>query len=441
MVSSPVLKLHNLLENGSSICTDSRNPAHGSIFFALKGESFDGNKFAPVALQNGCIIAVTDEPDYSGRDGYLLVENVLETLQQLANYHRSLFNIPVIGITGSNGKTTTKELLHRVLSSKFQTNATKGNLNNHIGVPLTVLSWKNSDEIAIVEMGANHMGEIAGLCRIAEPTSGIITNIGKAHLEGFGSLQNVALAKGELYDFIRNNEGTLFVNNNHQILSDMAAGINTITYGVDNENHCTGIVTESFPLVKMSFRTTKGCGKTVEGTQGITNSNLTGEYNAENILAAITIGLYFGVDANDIIEAIESYLPENNRSQVMQTENNSLILDSYNANPTSMAAALDNFSMFRDMPRIAILGDMLEMGDMAFEEHTSLAEIACRQGHELLIFVGPLFREVITETSGTMAFNSVEDAAQWLYKNPVKGYRILVKGSRGIQLEKLIKHL
>ncbi|MFO7978838.1 MAG: UDP-N-acetylmuramoyl-tripeptide--D-alanyl-D-alanine ligase [Bacteroidales bacterium] len=438
---TPILTLYELLQAGAGISTDSRTPEPGSLFFALKGENFDGNKFAPAALQNGCRLAVVDDPAYAGRENYLVVEDVLSTLQQLGSYHRMQLNFPVIGITGSNGKTTTKELLHRVLSRMYRTSATKGNLNNHIGVPLTLLSFKPSLEMAIVEMGANHVGEIAALSHLAKPDYGIITNIGKAHLEGFGSLENIAKAKGELYDHVRHHKGTLFVNHNQAVLAAMAEGVDSVHYGYSDDLHCTGIVQQSSPFVEMHFHTNKDFGQATAGMQGNIRSQLTGAYNAENILAAITIGLYFGVPVDDIEAAVADYQPTNNRSQMLQTPHNSIIMDAYNANPTSMAAAIENFSLFTDLPKVAILGDMLEMGADACKEHEAIARLAFEQGFKQVIFVGPQFREVANVNPQGRHFADVDEAATWLKENPLKGNRVLIKGSRGIQLEKLVNYL
>jgi UDP-N-acetylmuramoyl-tripeptide--D-alanyl-D-alanine ligase len=441
MNHSSILILHKLVEEGAGICTDSRKAAPNQIFFALKGEQFDGNRFALNALKQGCKLAVVDDPELDGNDGCLLVDDVLETLQELGKYHRHLFDVPVIGITGSNGKTTTKELMHRVLAKKFITNATIGNLNNHIGVPLTLLSYKNPMEVAIVEMGANHMGEIANLCRLAMPQYGIITNIGKAHLEGFGSIENIARAKGELYDYIRQHNGTLFVNNDHEVLRLQAEGAHSVRFGWGDQNHCSGKILESFPTVEIAFRTHKPFGQARVGILGNIRSKLTGVYNAENILAAVTIGLYFGVAIHDIIDAIESYEPSNSRSQLLETASNAIILDAYNANPTSMAAAIENFRQFTDRPRAVILGDMLEMGHTARQEHEAMVQRVLSEGFDLNIFVGSHFVEVVKENSNTKAFTNAGEAGLWLEKHPIKGHRVLVKGSRSIQLEKLIPYL
>lgn len=441
MTTSSVTELHRLIIQGAGICLDSRKATPGSLFFALKGEHFDGNKFAAAALKQGSILAVVDDPALKGRENHLVVDNVLQSLQQLAVFHRSQFHVPVIGITGSNGKTTTKELTHRVLARKFLTNATAGNLNNHIGVPLTLLSWKQPLEMCIVEMGANHVGEIEALAKLAMPGFGIITNIGKAHLEGFGSIENIAKGKGELYDFVRSHGGTLFVNTDHPKLVNMIGGANVVKYGTADQNHCSGTIIESFPLVKMHFRTNQAFGQASRGIEGIINSRITGGYNAENILTALTIGLYFGVPLQEIIDAIESYEPVNHRSQIIQTPHNSIIMDAYNANPTSMSAAIENFSQFSDLPRVVILGDMLELGEDSPAEHAAMVQKVLQQGYELVIFVGPLFQKAITPDDGVRDFNHVDEAARWLMQNPIQGRRILIKGSRGIALEKLIQHL
>lgn len=442
---TPVLLLHQLLQEGAPVCTDSREARAGGIFFALKGDAFDGNQFAAAALKAGCRLAVIDDPKQQKGPCYLLVDSVLQTIQELSARHRQQFRIPVLGITGSNGKTTTKELVHAVLSSRFHAMATRGNLNNHIGVPLTLLELNDTAEVAIVEMGANHLGEIANLCLIAEPTHGLITNIGKAHLEGFGSLENIAKAKSELYRHLETHNGQLFVNGDNELLLRLAGNVNMVKYGDRAENHCQGQIDKPFPFLEVSFRINQAFGKAGEGVQGRIRSRLTGAYNFENIMAAVAVGLYFGVSAQDVVRAIESYEPGNHRSQVIQTESNTVIMDAYNANPTSMGAALENFSNFGQDRTAVFLGDMLELGETEEEEHRRILRMAVGQGFTRLVLVGPAFSRIAGETPDLPRscswFADSEQAAEDLASNPVSGYKVLVKGSRGIRMEQLLKHL
>jgi UDP-N-acetylmuramoyl-tripeptide--D-alanyl-D-alanine ligase len=442
---APVLLLHQLLQEGAPVCTDSRDAREGSIFFALKGEVFDGNRFAEAALKAGCRLAVIDDPKQQKGPGYLLVDSVLQTLQELGARHRQRFLIPVLGITGTNGKTTTKELVHAVLSSHFQAVATRGNLNNHIGVPLTLLELNDPAEVAIVEMGANHLGEIASLCQIAEPTHGLITNIGKAHLEGFGSLENIARAKAELYRHLEAHNGQLFVNGDNELLLRLAGKANMIKYGKQAENHCQGQIEKPFPFLEISFMVNRAFGKAAGGMQGHIRSNLTGAYNFENIMAAVAVGLYFGVPARAVARAIESYEPGNHRSQVIQTEHNTVIMDAYNANPTSMEAALENFSNFGQERTAVFLGDMLELGETEEEEHRKILRMAAGQGFTRLVLVGQAFSRIASETpdlpQSCSWFADSKQAAKALASSPISGYNVLVKGSRGIRMEQLLKHL
>ncbi len=436
-------RLHReYIKKGFAVCTDSRKANKNSIFFALKGENFDGNRFAAKALDTGCAVAVIDNPKYKTDHRCLLVDNVLETLQQLSLYHRNQFHIPVIGITGTNGKTTTKELLFSILSRAFQTFATEGNLNNHIGVPLSLLSFKEPLDIAIIEMGANHQGEIANLCQLSRPGFGIITNIGKAHLEGFGSVENIAKAKSELFRYIKRNGGKLFIPGDNPLLCKLGKEIPSVFYGNNPENHCRGKITNSFPFVSLTFETPRGFGQATRGIKEEVKTRLTGNYNFENIMAAITMGLYFGVPATEIKKALENYEPKNSRSQILETGNNLVIMDAYNANPTSMVAAIENFSNFKKEGKMAvILGDMLEMGKEAEKEHQFIFRKVMEQNYDLNIFVGSHFSEIIPENSPAQVFENAEEAAQWLKKHLIKNYTVLVKGSRGIELEKITKHL
>ena len=437
--------LHQLVTGGAGICTDSRQAGHGSIFFALRGESFNGNHYAAEALKAGCRLAVIDDPSCQGGADYLLVDSVLDTLQALGAYHRRLFDIPVIGITGSNGKTTTKELVHAVLSARFRAQATQGNLNNHIGVPVTLLSWKQPVDMAIVEMGANHVGEIARLCELAGPTHGLITNIGKAHLEGFGSVENIARAKSELYGAVAAANGQLFVNGDNHQLVRLAGNTRQVTYGTGDGNDCQGRVDTAFPLLGVSFWVNRSFGKTSPGARGTIRTQLTGAYNFENIMAAVTTGLYFGVSPEKIVSAIETYHPRNNRSQVMETKRNLVIADAYNANPTSMLAALENFSGFERKRTALLLGDMLELGETTGHEHRQLMKAAIEGGFTLLVFVGPAFTDAASDEKNLPdnchVFKDVEGASAFLSARPLTGYKVLVKGSRGIRMETLLNVL
>ena len=430
-----------LRQTNGNICTDSRLAKNGDIFFALKGENFDGNQFAKIAIEAGCELAIIDNAAFAESNKYVVVDNVLSTLQQLAKIQRGQMNIPYVAITGSNGKTTTKELVQAVLSTHFRSMATKGNLNNHIGVPVTLLSINEPTEIAVIEMGANHSGEIAALSEIAMPTHGLITNIGKAHLEGFGSVENITKAKGELFVHLKNNQGVIFANHDDPRLQALTVELPCISYGKNAANHCFGAITNSFPTLHIQFNTSGALGKTPHKVSGEIHTHLTGSYNFENVMAAVTVGLYFGVPVQKIITAIEAYRPVNHRSQLIETANNFIVMDAYNANPTSMAAALDNFSNYRDTKRAVMLGDMLELGSVAGAEHTEIVNKVKKSDFSMHIFVGKHFMSVCTPDKQTMVFPDVNQAAEWLEKNPLKGYRILIKGSRGIRMENLLRVL
>jgi len=406
------------------ICTDTRKIEQGCIFFALKGEKFNGNEFAKQAIIEGASLVVIDEKEFKTSDKCLLVENVLETLQELANYHRKQLDIPFIGITGTNGKTTTKELINAVLSSKYKTSATAGNFNNHIGVPLTILSIPQNCDIAIIEMGANHMKEIDFLCNIAEPNFGLITNIGTAHIEGFGSKENIIKTKNELYQFIHKNKGELFVNANDKLLINLSERIKKTTYGKENAV-CEAQLISSTPFVKLKWK------------NNIIDSQLYGTYNFDNILAAICVGEYFEVYDQNIIAAIENYTSSNNRSEIKVIDSNTYYLDAYNANPSSMNIAIDTFVENTSTNKIMVLGDMLELGDISKDEHQKIVTKA----NDLKlnsIFVGNEFARI----SNKYGFNFVKDnneAKQLLNDKNLSDYHILIKGSRGIQLEKIVK--
>jgi UDP-N-acetylmuramoyl-tripeptide--D-alanyl-D-alanine ligase len=422
--------LYQLFEQHPYITIDSRNIRPGCIFFAIKGDSFDGNSFAADSLEKGAAYAIIDNPDYATNNTFM-VSCVLETLQELARLHRSTLNIPVIGITGTNGKTTTKELVNAVLSSNYKVLATSGNLNNHIGVPITLLSITKNTEIAIIEMGANHPGEIAFLCDIAKPTHGLITNIGKAHLEGFGGYEGVIRTKSELYHFLRKTGGTAFVNGDNELLTSLSEGINRITYGIGGSaSTCVNLV-ESDPFLQISWNN--------EGVETCIKTQLVGDYNLENVAAALCIAGSFRVPEDKAIEAISGYVPSNNRSQQVKTKDNTVILDAYNANPSSMLAALINFANLKAEKKMLILGDMLELGEESSNEHLALLEMAKKQGFTNVILVGPEFQKV--SGSGQASFPTILALVDWLKKNPIHDFFILVKGSRGIKMEKVMEVL
>ena len=415
-----IASLYNLYRQHFLVDTDTRNIRENTLFFALKGDNFNGNSFAEEALKLGASFAIVDEKVYQTNENVILVNNVLETLQQLANYHRRQLKIPIIGLTGSNGKTTTKELIHVVLNKKYNTQATKGNLNNHIGVPLTLLSMTDKTELGVVEMGANHQKEIAFLCTISEPNFGYITNFGKAHLEGFGGIEGVIKGKSELYTFLKENNKTAFVNPDDEIQVKKTQEINTINFKVDALEFL-----EADSFVKLSYN------------DKIIQSNLVGAYNYSNIAAAITIGNYLKVSDIDIKEALESYVPKNNRSQIIETKNNEIILDAYNANPSSMKVALENFeSITTTTTKVVILGDMFELGDDSLQEHQAIVDLTISLNFDSVYFVGENFNRIKT---GKHQFKTYENLEDYIKKNPLENKSILIKGSRGMRLERILE--
>lgn len=409
--------LYDLYIQHYKVDTDTRKIRENSIYFALKGENFNGNTFALEALNKGASYAIVDEEKYANQDRIILVENVLQTLQDLARYHRSQIDFPILALTGSNGKTTTKELIYSVLKQQFKTGATSGNLNNHIGVPLTLLSFDPSFEFGIVEMGANHQKEIAFLSEIAKPDYGYITNFGKAHLEGFGGVEGVIKGKSELYQFIRAHNRKVFVNPDDDKQVELTVDLDRIFF--DNRAK----LVSSQPFLQISL------------DDLIIRSHLIGIYNFNNILSAITIGKYFGVDDLGIKEAIESYLPKNNRSQIIEGNKNKIVLDAYNANPTSMEAALYSFSSMEGDAKIAILGDMFELGEEATVEHQKIADLAISHGFERLLLVGENFS---TAQGNFTSYVSTEAAIQAIEKMNIENALILIKGSRGMALERVV---
>ena len=422
------------------ISTDTRKIAADSLFFALKGDKFDANTFAERALAAGAAYAIIDNPAYQLGDEYILVDDVLVALQDLARYHRKQLTIPVIGLTGTNGKTTTKELINAVLSQKFKTLATQGNLNNHIGVPLTILSIDRTHEIAVIEMGANHQKEIALLSSIAQPSHGLITNIGKAHLEGFGGVEGIKIGKGELYDFLKADEGVVFVNGDDKVLMDMQKARSlskVVLYGtVNKDNKVIGKLTENSPLLALEW-TNKLSGESYP-----VKTRLTGAYNLDNILAAICIGVYFELTADEINAGITGYQPQNNRSQIKQTETNTLICDYYNANPSSMQVAIENVGKLQAERKVLILGDMFELGDESAEEHAGIIQKALDADVAERIFIGKEFvkqeSRVKNQESGIKFYNTAEEAIEALKAEPIKHSTVLIKGSRGMALERLV---
>ena len=423
--------LYEIFKQYPQVTTDTRNCPQDSIFFALKGANFNGNAYAKKALEEGCRYAVVEEEQYATQPNIILVEDCLKALQQLANYHRrQLKKTPVIAITGTNGKTTTKELVAAVLSQEHNILYTQGNLNNHIGVPLTLLKIKKEHEIAIIEMGASHVGEIKTLAELAEPNYGLITNIGYAHLEGFGSYENIIKTKGELYDYIRENSaGKLFVDYDNTLLREMAEGITSLYYGLEDDLFISGKVLSANPYLEIEWTMGNNCRKKVM-------TNLIGGYNLTNALAAIAIGKYFGVKSELICKALEGYQPTNNRSQLLKTDRNMLIVDAYNANPTSMKAALENFNQMEDINRkVLILGDMKELGADSMNEHQKIADYIEQHNFEDVFFVGDNFNNVTTQYKRFKTLAEIED---YLQKNPIQDSYILLKGSRSVQLEKII---
>jgi UDP-N-acetylmuramoyl-tripeptide--D-alanyl-D-alanine ligase len=440
-----IANLYELFKEHPYISTDSRNPKPGSIFFALKGENFDGNKFAEQALEV-CKYAVVDDPEVVKDERYLLVNSVLYTLQNLSRFHRNHLDIPIIAITGTNGKTTTKELINSVLSQKYNVYSTKGNFNNHIGVPLSILEITSDHELAVIEMGASKQGDIKELCEIAQPTHGIITNVGKAHLEGFGSFEKIMKTKGELYDFLYLNNGTAFVNYDNEYLEDMNPPRKTIHYGVSRFTHCQGQLLNDYPFVSFKWIAT---GEMVYDDAELDWSNseneiqlkLVGAYNYENALSAVCIGNYFDVEAVEIKKALENYQPTNLRSQYKKTKYNELIIDSYNANPTSMKLAVDGFAGYNVDHKILILGDMLELGRVSRREHDVLLHsISELKAFENIYLVGDEFLNLRNDLTSYW-FKNVDELIVHFKKQPIKGKSILIKGSRGIQLEKVVDFL
>src|SRR6188768_262104 len=429
--------LYKIYQQYPSVQTDTRKLKAGDIFFALKGPNFNGNSFAKTAIETGAALVVIDEKEYEIEGKTFLVPDVLSALQELALYHRKQFNtspagrqVPFIAITGSNGKTTTKELIHAVLSSTFKTYTTEGNLNNHIGIPLTILKIKNDAEMAVIEMGANHLKEIEGYCKYALPTHGLITNCGKAHLEGFGSEENVRKAKGELFDHLRTlTHGHAFVMWDYQYLREMSKGISgIIKYGTEENDHVIGNVflNDHFLQVKI----TQGLENTIISTQ------LIGEYNLPNVLAAVTVGKFFEVPEDKIRSAIENYTPSNSRSQLIEKDSNKIILDAYNANPSSMKLAIENFAKKKSENKILMLGAMAELGKESLQEHQQIIELIKKYSWKEVALVGGDFLKL---SHSFLSFENSLQAKEWYSKQQFQNSHILVKGSRSMQMEKVLE--
>jgi UDP-N-acetylmuramoyl-tripeptide--D-alanyl-D-alanine ligase len=413
-----IAALYKLYTQHFLVDTDTRAIRKNTLFFALKGDHFNGNRFAEEALNLGASFAIIDDKAYQTDKNIILVDNVLETLQQLANYHRRKLGITIIGLTGSNGKTTTKELIAIVLRKKYNIQATKGNLNNHIGVPLTLLSMTDKTELGIVEMGANHQKEIEFLCTLCEPDFGYITNFGKAHLAGFGGIAGVIKGKSELYTFLKENNKTAFINPEDEIQTEKSKALHTVNFKINELKFL-----EVSPFVKLSYK------------ELTIQSNLIGVYNYSNIAAAISIGAYFKVSKEAIKEAIESYVPQNNRSQIIETANNKIILDAYNANPSSMKVALENFAAIKTDTKVVIMGDMFELGEESLNEHQAIVDLATSLKFDKIFLVGENFHQTATKNHQFRSYNLLE---AYIKKNPLEKQSILIKGSRGMRLERIL---
>ncbi|MDR1866194.1 MAG: UDP-N-acetylmuramoyl-tripeptide--D-alanyl-D-alanine ligase [Bacteroidales bacterium] len=420
-------KLYRLFIRHPNIITDSRTVAENGIFFALKGNSFDGNRFAAQALENGAACAVVDDAETVKDNRYILVTNVLTALQDLARMHRRKSDIPVIALTGTNGKTTTKELIKSILSTKYDTLATEGNLNNHIGVPLTLLRINRHTQIAVIEMGANHQGEIKTLCDIALPTHGLITNIGKGHLEGFGSEEGIKQTKKELYDYLSTHNGTIFYRETNPVLATLLADSPAIriAYG----SVCSGTALAAAPFLQMNLN--------IAGVDYTVQTQMAGAYNLENVLAATCTGSFFGISPKQIVTALSGYLPQNNRSQIVQTARNRLLVDYYNANPTSMSASLTDFFDRMTGDKMVILGDMFELGEAALAEHQAIVDLLAARREVVGIVTGKYFSLAAKNHPTVLAFEETGALKEWLSRKPPCGKTILIKASRAMKMEQI----
>jgi UDP-N-acetylmuramoyl-tripeptide--D-alanyl-D-alanine ligase len=422
--------IHSLFLKCNSVTTDTRKIGPNSLFVALKGHNFDANVFAEEAISKGASYVIIDNKEYYLDQRTILVEDSLKALQELAKFHRYYLKLPIIALTGSNGKTTTKELIHAVLSKKFKTTATIGNFNNHIGVPLTLLSFTSETEIGIVEMGANHKKEIEFLCELASPDYGYITNFGKAHLEGFGGIQGVIEGKSEMYHFLSDNDKLVFLNLDDPIQVGRTSLLKSYSFGVNNSNADVNIITvQANPFVKVQLFNFE------------ISTHLIGLYNANNINAALTIGKYFNVEDADIKDALESFIPENNRSQLLTKGTNKIILDAYNANPSSMVVAIENFLQLEDSSKILILGDMFELGDESLLEHAAIVDLLFKEHNVSCYFVGKDFYTCKKNKFGFNFFNSFDDLVEFLKDLKIENATFLIKGSRGMALERTLNFI
>jgi UDP-N-acetylmuramoyl-tripeptide--D-alanyl-D-alanine ligase len=426
-----ISKIHQkFLSCTAGVTIDSRKVSNGSFFVAIKGDNFDAHHFIKEVFEKGAFFVVIDNPEYAHFQNTILVKNSIETLQQLASFHRDYMKTTIVSLTGSNGKTTCKELIHVVLSTQFKTLATLGNLNNHLGVPLTLLSIKKEHEIAIVEMGANHQKEIEFLCQIAKPDFGLITNFGKAHLEGFGGVEGVVKGKSEMYDYLRNHHKTAFVNVNDPIQVEKSKDIHSYTFGFDTfDSDVNFEKVEGENFASISYKNQRIC------------SNLMGQYNANNLMLAVTIGLFFEVDFSQIKNAIESYFPTNNRSQTMEVFSNQVIMDAYNANPSSMEVAIRNLISMDVDKKVFILGDMFELGNESASEHQSIVNLLQDEVQTEVYLIGQYFNDCSHTTSHIKQFKSFDDFVMYWKQNPVFNSTILIKGSRGMALERTLDYL
>ena len=420
-------EIYKIYKRFPNVQTDSRKLQKDEIFFALKGPNFNGNEFAKKALELGAAFVVADEDPGFSDERIIPVNDVLQTLQHLAKFHREQFDVPFIAITGSNGKTTTKELIHEVLSTTYTTYTTKGNLNNHIGIPLTILKIKPDAEIAVIEMGANHLHEIESYCVYAQPLYGLITNIGKAHLEGFGGVENVKKGKGELFDYLKIHDGTAFVNTDDKAVFDLGKKIKNAIYYGSNGGKINGEILKNDPFLEI---------KISQKSSFTIKSNLVGAYNLPNVIAASCIGKYFKVSDENIKKAIENYHPSNSRSQLIKSDSNTIILDAYNANPGSMKAAIENFANMPGNKKILLLGSMMELGDDSRKEHEEIVSLIDKYKWDAVVLVGKNFNEVENEY---INFKNSSEAKEWLKKEDPQNAQILIKGSRSMQMEKVLE--
>ncbi len=421
--------LYKIYQQHPSVQTDTRKLKSGDIFFALKGDSFNGNTFAKQAIDSGAVYAVIDQAAFEIPGKTVLVDDVLTALQQLAKHHRQQFNIPFIAITGSNGKTTTKELIHAVLSSSYKTYTTDGNLNNHIGVPITILKIKSDAELAVIEMGANHQKEITSYCEYAMPTHGLITNCGKAHLEGFGGVEGVRKGKGELFDYLKKNNGTAFIMSDYDYLDEMSIGISTIIKYGTTDAAIEGNISQSAPFLSVNIN--KGA------STGNIKTQLVGDYNLPNVLAAVTLGKHFGVADEKIKASLENYTPSNSRSQLIEKDSNKIILDAYNANPSSMKSAIENFSRLQADNKVLMLGGMAELGEESLNEHKGIVELISQTSWKAVVLVGGDFLQF---KHPFISFANATEAKEWLRQQHFENTHLLIKGSRSIQMEKVISN-